>query len=122
MLKVTLRYKCIQLDEMCSQSIIALYALFAQNQDKGRSNKIPWTSSHDSDTWQTTKQKNETTDKSDGKQELYQVIRNESKLSIYYISCMIPFVDIDDMWAYIAIIPVNLWELLGGRSPPYQLF
>ena len=19
-------------------------------------------------------------------------------------------------------IPVNLWELLGGRSPPYQLF
>ena len=20
------------------------------------------------------------------------------------------------------IIPVNLWELLGGRSPPYQLF
>jgi hypothetical protein len=31
---------------------------------------------------------------------------------------MIPFVDIDDMWAYIAIIPVNLWELLGGDLPP----
>ena len=23
---------------------------------------------------------------------------------------------------YIYAIPVNLWELLGGRSPPYQLF
>ena len=30
-------------------------------------------------------------------------------------------VKVNNFTKYITI-PVNLWELLGGRSPPYQLF